>query len=60
MSVHLPHVRRFVGEEERDSGEITPNPHAYDDHAAHDGLETPSEHGEAEAIWVLYQMEEQS
>jgi hypothetical protein len=36
--------------------EIVPNPHAYDDHAAHDGLDAPSDHGEAEAIRVLYQL----
>jgi hypothetical protein len=32
-----------------------PNPYAYDECAAHDGLDTPHDHGEAEAIRVLYQ-----
>lgn len=60
MSVHLavPYLFRCGDAEEtqiEDHNGTEPNPHAYDEFAAHDGLDAPLDHGEAEAIRVLYQ-----
>jgi hypothetical protein len=58
MSIHvaIPRLFRFGETSSAPQVELEPNRSAYDEHALHDGHDG-HEHGEAEAIRVLYRFE---